>query len=103
MTLQQAYLNVAATQPTSEDVKRRLDRAYDIARSNSEGYVIQWPTRAGQPWLIYKASTSLLEDTSVTYSVDSQSCTCPDFENARGNQCKHRLAVAMIKEMARDA
>ena len=99
MTLQQAYLNVASTQPTSDDVERRLDRAYDIVRSNGEGYAIQKPLFKGEAWHVHKASTSLLEDNSVTYLVDSASCTCPDFVSARGGMCKHRLAVAMIKEM----
>lgn len=99
VTLQQAYLNVAATQPTSEDVKRRLDRAYDIARAKGEGYSIQKPLFRGEAWHVHKASTSLLEDNSVTYLINSTSCTCPDFVSARGGMCKHRLAVAMVIEM----
>lgn len=99
MSLQQAYLNVASTQPTSEDVKRRLDRAYEIVRSNGSGYAIQLPLHKGGVWQVHKASTQLLTDNSVTYLVDSTSCSCPDFTAARGGMCKHRLAVAMVREM----
>ena len=99
MTLQQAFLNVAATQPTSEDVKRRLDRAYDIVRSNGSGYSLQRPLHKGDAWKVHKASTQLLEDNSITYLVSSAICTCPDFVSARGGMCKHRLAVAMMIEM----
>ena len=99
MTLQQAYLNVASTQPASEDVRRRLDRAYDIVRTNGEGYKVSHDALYDALWHVQKASTQLLEDNSIEYQVDKVSCTCPDFVSARGGMCKHRLAVAMIKEM----
>ena len=100
MTLQQAYLNVASTQPTSEDVKRRLDRAYDIVRSNGQGYSVFRDTLFPHTfWRVQKASTQLLEDNSIEYQVDKTKCTCPDFPTARGGMCKHRLAVAMLLEM----
>ena len=126
MSLQQAYLNVASTQPTSEDVKRRLDRAYDIVRTQGGYEITKHESSRGictvcssevlgyvcnihgddylsrQCYIVYKvhkASTSLLDDNSIVYTVDSTSCTCPDFMSARGGMCKHRLAVAMTIEM----
>jgi predicted nucleic acid-binding Zn finger protein len=50
-------------------------------------------------YFVSKLSTSLLEDNSNTYIVDNVSCTCPDFEKARGNLCKHRLAIMILEEM----
>ncbi len=97
MILQQAYLNIAAKLPTSSDVKKRLDRAYDIVRLNGEGYQIH--AYGSGIFHISKASTSLLEDTSRAYYVTEQSCTCPDFDHARANLCKHRLAIMLLCEM----
>jgi len=99
MKLQQAYLNVAARLPSTPDIKVRLDRAYDIIRCNGEGYSIQLPFKAGQPYTVHKASTSLLEDTSVSYTVTPQSCTCPDAAKTRTGLCKHRLAILLLQEM----
>lgn len=95
-----AVLNVAATLPIDDSaVSRRLDRAEnDILRGY--GYSIAETGRAGQ-YCITKASTSLLEDNEHSYIVSSQSCNCPDFESARGNLCKHRLAVMILEEMQR--
>jgi len=101
MNLQQAYFNVSQRIPTGDiKVTQRLDRAYDIVRCNGEGYSIKFMDDG--VYEIHKASTSLLEDTSTFYEVTLDSCTCPDFEKARGNLCKHRLAIIMVVEMVRD-
>lgn len=96
MHLAQAYLHVSERLPIEDDsVKRRLDRAYQML--NGYGYSFIKLSVGG--YRVYKASTSLLEDTSAIYTTDSTQCTCPDFEKARGNLCKHRLAVMLLEEM----
>lgn len=99
MQLAQAYLAVAAKLPSGDDVKKRLDRAYDIVRGT--GYSITQLAVDTTVYEIYKASTSLLEDSSARYIVDTvkHSCTCPDYATARGSFCKHRLAVMMTLAM----
>ena len=99
MTIAEAYLNIAKNLPTDPTIKARLDRAYDIVRTDGSGYAIQLPLRKGEAYTIYKESTSLLEDTSHTYQVTTTSCTCPDYPTARGGLCKHRLAVMMLEAM----
>ncbi len=104
MTLIQAYLWISDRIPaTDPKMRQRLDRAYGIVQCNGEGYSIEKlcnKTVLGKPmYSIHKASTSLLEDTSATYLVTEQSCSCPDYEKARGNLCKHRLAVMLITAM----
>ena len=97
MTLQQAYLNVSAKMPESYDVKKRLDRAYDICIS--AGYTLM--RQSDSTWTVYRASTSLLEDSSAIYTVSqSDGCTCPDAVTARGGMCKHRLACMIREEMS---
>lgn len=98
MNLQQAYFNVAVNLPTSTDVKKRLDKAYDIVRCDGEGYSLH---KMPMGYIVYKASTSLLEDNSHSYQVTQQSCDCPDFGSTRGNLCKHRLAVMLLIEMSK--
>ena len=98
LSLQQAYLNVASKVPTDPNIKKRLDRAYDICIN--KGYTL---TQHGDDiWHVYRSSTSLLDDTSITYVVDSATCTCPDYATARGGLCKHRLAVMMKIAMMAD-
>ena len=101
MTLAEAYLNVAKNLPTDPTIKARLDRAYDIVRSDGSGYSIQLPLGKDSPYIVYKASTSLLEDTSHYYYVTSSTCDCPDFRSARAGLCKHRLAIMMLEAMER--
>jgi hypothetical protein len=97
MNLQQAYLNVAAKMPISDDVKKRLDRAYDICISH--GYTLSQSADDPTVWHVYRASTQLLEDNSAQYVVSAkEGCTCPDAATARGGMCKHRLAVMMKEE-----
>ena len=99
MTLQQAYLAVSDKIPIDDiKVRQRLDRAYEIVRCDGEGYEVEYDTITGAYW-IHKASTSLLEDSSKQYMVTTAVCTCPDFDKARGNLCKHRLAVMLVTEM----
>jgi regulatory protein YycI of two-component signal transduction system YycFG len=98
MTLQQAYRIVNNKIPVSDiKVQQRLDRAYNIICYNGEGYQIKRMDEG--EYEIHKASTSLLEDTSIYYEVTTMTCTCPDYDKARGNLCKHRLAVMMLVEM----
>lgn len=101
MTLAQAYLSVSDKIPVSDvKVKQRLDRAYEIVRRLGEGYDVIKEDNSNN-YKFFKASTSLLEDTSTQYLVSVQECTCPDFDKARGNLCKHRLAVMLLMEMDR--
>lgn len=101
MNIQQAYLVVSAKIPSDDiKVKQRLDRGYDILQSY--GYTIQLLDEEKQVYSVHRASTQLLEDNSITYEVSVSSCTCPDFDTARGNLCKHRLAIMMLVEMNKD-
>src|SRR5205814_7501672 len=95
--IQQAYLNVSLLIPVEDiKVKQRLDRAYDILVGY--GYEIS-PVDNKGAYTVRKASTTLLEDNSAEYKVTDSECTCPDFESARGNLCKHRLAIMIMEEM----
>ena len=103
MNIQQAMINIAARIPVSDPtVQARLDRAYDICIS--QGYSLQ--KNADKSWSVYRASTSLLEDSSAQYTVSKDTgCTCPDADpvsgKARAGLCKHRLAVAIKEEMCK--
>ena len=103
MNIQQAMINIAARIPVNDPtVQARLDRAYDICIS--QGYTLQ--QNADKSWSIYRASTSLLEDSSAQYTVSKENgCTCPDADlqsgKARAGLCKHRIAVMIKEEMAR--
>jgi SWIM zinc finger len=93
-TLKQAYFELSTKLPIEDiKVKQRLDRGYDILLSY--GYSVSHGHNG--LYTVCKASTSLLEDTSVEYSIDlnAHSCTCPDFPTARGGLCKHVLAVKL--------
>ena len=95
----QAALNVAQRFPSylgDESFKKRMDRAYDMLVKG--GYDIK---RANNVYHVSRASTSLFEDNSITYEVTDNSCSCPDFEKgqARGDLCKHRLAVMILQEV----
>lgn len=95
-TLQAAYFDLSLRLPVEDiKVKQRLDRGYDIVLSY--GYSVD--KQEDNSYLVSKASTSLLEDTSARYRVDHESCTCPDFPTARAGLCKHRLAVMLKEEM----
>lgn len=96
-----ALATLAATLPLEDKrVSDRLNRAYDIV--NGYGYTVEvLSSDKDAEYAVYKASTTLLEDTSVCYSVTQHSCTCLDYEKARGNLCKHRLAVMIVREMMR--
>jgi len=108
-TIAQAYLDVSLRLPVEDiKVKQRLDRAYEIV--NGHGYAIDvmeyHVTIEGTSiegtstvYCVNKASTSLFTDTSASYTVTNKQCTCPDFETARSNLCKHRLAIMLIEEM----
>ncbi len=98
-SLKAAYLGLSLRLPIEDiKVRQRLDRGYGIVIS--EGYSIAQGT--DNCYTVYRASTSLLEDNSVTYEVGEESCTCPDFPTARGGLCKHRLAVMLVEEMKKD-
>lgn len=103
-TIAQAYLDVSLRLPVEDiKVKQRLDRAYEIV--NGHGYEITVSAilisndATLKQYEVNKASTSLLADTSAKYIVTNKQCTCPDFETARSNLCKHRLAIMLIEEM----
>lgn len=103
MNIRQALLNVSARIPVNDPaVQTRLDRAYDICISN--GYTLT--CSADGTWSVYRESSSLLSDNSLTYTVSQEhGCTCPDADletgRARAGLCKHRLAVMIKEEMCR--
>lgn len=77
-------------------MKQRFERAYnDII----VGYGYSIEHLSDGEYVISKASTSLLDDTSVCYAVTASSCTCPDYDTARAGLCKHRMAVMVVEEM----
>lgn len=101
-TLPQALAIIESRLPVEDiNIKRRVQRAYDICISH--GYTISLVenqiAKNAAVYRVYKASTSLLEDSSAMYIVDDTSCTCPDFEKVRAGLCKHRIAVMLVKEM----
>lgn len=96
-SLRQAHFAVSQRLPLEDiKVKQRFERAYNDL-INGYGYTIEH--LGDGEYLISKASTSLLEDTSVCYAVTVSSCTCPDYETARAGLCKHRMAVMVVEEM----
>jgi SWIM zinc finger len=93
-TLREAYFELSTKLPIEDiKVKQRLDRGYDILLSY--GYSVS--NLSNGVYTVSKASTSLLEDTSVEYIIDlkEHSCTCPDYPTARAGLCKHMLAVKL--------
>lgn len=101
-SLAQAMLTVSTMIPVEDiQVKKRLDRAYDICLSY--GYTVRQVSN--DQWSVYKASTTLLEDSSAQYTVDTSAkcCTCPDAETARAGLCKHYLAVMLLTAMKEGA
>ncbi len=85
--------------PDDGQVLRRLARAeQDVLGYGYDVYAC--PERVGT-YHIHKLSTApmLSEDNGAHYVVTPTGCTCPDFDTARGNLCKHRLAVMILKEM----
>lgn len=95
-SLQSAYFEVSLKLPVEDmKVKQRLDRGYDIVRSY--GYSVTKMDDGS--YRVYKASTTLLEDTSARYTIINGECTCPDYPTARGNLCKHRIATMLLEEM----
>jgi hypothetical protein len=97
-TLHQAMLNLSAKLPVEDKkVSDRLNRAYDIVRMLGSGYSIT--QEKDHSFTVYKESTTLLENNSVYYTIVEDMCSCPDALTARGNFCKHRLAVKLIEEM----
>jgi predicted nucleic acid-binding Zn finger protein len=99
-------LNVSAKLPIDDKkISDRLNRAYDIVRMLGSGYSIKREIERDNDvvyYTVHKESTSLLEDNSVYYTVIEDMCSCPDAPTARGNLCKHRLAVKLIEEMGRN-
>lgn len=95
-TKAQAYLDLALKLPIEiKSVKDRLDRAGQQVLNH--GYEVRHIQNG--TYRVSKASTSLLEDHSQIYLCSNASCTCPDFQSAYGNLCKHRLAVMILEEM----
>lgn len=97
-TLNEAMYNLSERLPIENiDVRKRLDRAYDIVRMLGSGYELK---KKGDRYEMYKESTSLLTDNSVTYTITNTSCSCPDANSPyQARICKHRLAVMLIEEM----
>ena len=95
--LRQAHFAVSQRLPLEDiKVKQRFERAYnDII----VGYGYSIEHLGDGEYVISKASTSLLDDTSVCYAVTASSCTCPDYDTARAGLCKHRMAVMVVAEM----
>lgn len=97
-TLHQARLDLSVRLPIEDKgISDRLNRACEIVRMLGSGYSIQHC--GDHEYAVYKESTSLLEDNSVYYHIIDDMCSCPDAPSARGNLCKHRLAVKLIEEM----
>jgi hypothetical protein len=81
------------TLPADEEIRKRVDRGYDILTKGGYGIEID-----GSIAYVRKLSTSLFgEDTE--YQVTESTCSCPDYETARAGLCKHRLAVRMLKAL----
>lgn len=96
-TLNEAMFQLSVKLPLEDNgVKKRFDRAYDIVRMLGSGYDI---SKTHYGYAVYKESTSLLEDNSVTYTIDEHGCSCPDNHTARAGLCKHRLAVMLLEIM----
>lgn len=99
-TLQEAFLIVGENIPLADPaIKVRFDRAYEIVRQLGSGYTIS-ETQKGV-YKVQRASTTLLEDNSAEYTTTVKECTCPDYEKVRAGLCKHRLAIMLIKAMAK--
>jgi hypothetical protein len=96
MSLAQAMVTVGEQIPLADiKVEQRLNRAYDIVRTDGHGYAIT--PMGNHVYSVFKASTSLMTDNSITYIVDKVSCTCIDYPTARANLCKHRLAIKLYE------
>lgn len=73
------------------ELHSRIRRAVDIVRGEG-GYIVSedspglWAVNNGRG-MVY------LVDVAAKY------CTCPDYETVRMGMCKHRLAVAIQKEL----
>ena len=94
--INEAYIAVSSKVPISDvKVLQRLDRGKGIL--NSYGYSVD--KIDDNHYIVKKASTTLLEDTSAMYTVTDVTCTCPDYQTARGGLCKHRFAVMLLEEM----
>lgn len=100
-TLHQAFMDVGAKLPLDDyKINQRFQRAYEIALavlSKNGGYEISEITT--HLYDIHRISTSLFSDNGVHYTVSTTQCTCPDYETARANLCKHRMAVMLVEEM----
>jgi len=98
MNLAQAVFNLSLSIPVSDkSINDRLNRAYDIVRSLGQGYTFTLVSNG--VYKVHKESTAPAfssTESSADYTVDTRSCTCPDFERARAGLCKHRLAVMLI-------
>ena len=98
-SLQQAYLDLSIRLPISDKgVSDRLERGKGILQS--KGYSVKQINDT--EYDVYRESTSLLEDNAVHYTVSTAHCTCPDYDSARANLCKHRLAIMLKIEMEND-
>ena len=98
--LKEAFDMVASKLPvTDPTVKARLDRGYGILIS--QGYSVEPQQADTTLYRVKKASTSLLEDSSASYLVDTLTgtCSCPDWPTARAGLCKHRISVMMLQEI----
>lgn len=106
MNIQQAFLNISSRIPVEDiNVKKRLDRGYEIARQHRDGeggYGVSHAvsTNGEYVWYVTRASTSLFDDNTAMYTINDEGCNCPDAEKCRAGLCKHRLAVMLIKEMS---
>jgi SWIM zinc finger len=88
--------------PEIPGLARRINRAVnDIILA--EGLRYHTVKLSDGEYSIHRYSTSMFEDNSATYQLvkdgHSWGCTCPDFEKAPFNMCKHRLAVMILEGM----
>lgn len=96
---------IAEKMPDEEDVLRRLYRAEQDVLGYGYDITADQGGTDKSVWIVSKLSTSPMgasNNDSSSYIVDDNSCTCPDFEKARGNLCKHRLAIMILEEMQID-
>jgi SWIM zinc finger len=92
--------------PEIPGLARRINRAVnDIILA--EGVQYHTVKLHDGEYSIHRYSTSMFEDNSATYEVvkdgHTWSCTCPDYEKAPFNMCKHRLAVMILEGMQGEA
>lgn len=103
MKLTIALAELSLRLPGLDSICGRLNRAFDIIKCDGSGYNITEFTP--NHYQVTKASTSLFDNNTVIYDITKADgskqwvCTCPDYDKAPMNLCKHRLAVMLVVMM----